>query len=225
VPGITRTSTSQEYTAAMARGLAALLRPGDVIALSGELGAGKTTFVRALAGALGIDQAMVSSPTFVMVNEYPIPPGTSPLSRGELIHIDAYRLSGTNDLEPLGWDRLFDAQGRAAGTSAAVIEWPENIAQALPQARAEVRLTATGEQTRELALTIPESWSGRTGSDWLIDREPRVCPVTGRWVPPTAATYPFADARARDADMYRWFTGGYKSSRAAGGGESQGDDA
>lgn len=100
---IERHVASLEDTRALARDLAGVLAPGDVVLLDGELGAGKTTLVRALVGALGGDEGLVSSPTFVVVNEYPIPGGRT------LVHADAYRLSGPDDLDALGWDRLVGA--------------------------------------------------------------------------------------------------------------------
>src|SRR5690349_20654727 len=101
----TRRSTSPEYTQALGRSLARVLAPGDVILLEGDLGAGKTTFVRALASGLGIDPGTVSSPTFVMVNQYrPAAPGSP-----ELVHVDAYRLRSPDDLDSLGWDQFFDS--------------------------------------------------------------------------------------------------------------------
>jgi len=211
---IERLSTSEGYTGALAAGLAAVLEPGDVVAMEGDLGAGKTTFVRGLAGALGVDRAMVSSPTFVFINQYPVPPGTAPLSGGHLTHVDAYRLTGVEDLDPLGWDRLFSqATRRALGRSAAVIEWPRRIEGALPDECAWIEVAAAGPTSRQFTLRLPASWEPRRLLDWLRDREPTVCRVTKRWVSPTSATYPFIDDRARDVDMYQWFTGGYGTSR------------
>ncbi|MFI4896757.1 MAG: tRNA (adenosine(37)-N6)-threonylcarbamoyltransferase complex ATPase subunit type 1 TsaE, partial [Phycisphaerales bacterium JB059] len=100
MPDLIRQAESLEETRAFARELGAMLRPGDVVLLDGPLGAGKTTLVRAMAGELGLDESMVSSPTFVVVNEYPGNGGP------DLVHADAYRLSGSDDLDALGWDRL-----------------------------------------------------------------------------------------------------------------------
>lgn len=211
---ITRTSTSEDYTAALGQALASLLRSGDVIALHGELGAGKTTLVRAIAQGLGIDPSLVSSPTFVLVNQYPIPAGPSPLSRGQLIHVDAYRLTSTDDLEHLGWDQLLDpTTGAAKGNAAAIIEWAGKIEDALPAHHATLQLATLDQSTREITLDLPASWEEREGFEHFAEREPIRCRVTGRWVAPTSRTYPFIDDRSRDADMYQWFTGGYKTSR------------
>jgi tRNA threonylcarbamoyladenosine biosynthesis protein TsaE len=225
VPTLIRTSFSEEYTEALGLAIAVLLCPGDVIALSGELGSGKTTLVRAIAAGLKVDPRLVASPTFVVVNQYPVPSGAGSLSGGQLIHVDAYRLTAPEDLEPLGWDRLFDPITRSAAARAvAVVEWPERIAEALPPEPdlAQIQMTAVSEHERELRLILPDAWKSRRGLDLFMEREPITCPVTGRWVSPTSPTYPFADARARDADMYKWFTGGYKTSRELGPVEDEG---
>jgi tRNA threonylcarbamoyladenosine biosynthesis protein TsaE len=196
-------------TAALGASLAQVLEAGDVLALEGDLGAGKTTLVRAVATARGIDPALVSSPTFVIVNEYPpARPGDAPL-----VHVDAYRLASPEDLEPLGWDQL------AEGSSVLLIEWAERIAQALPRDRtARLALRSTGEHSRAASLDAPDEWSTRAGIEFLRSlaipsREPATCPVTGRHVPADSPTWPFADERARMADLYRWFSGQYGMSR------------
>lgn len=133
-----------DATLSLAGAVACSLRPGDVIALDGPMGAGKTTFVRGLAAALRISPAMVSSPTFVVVNNYPVPSAApGPLAGGTLIHVDAYRLSGTDDLDSLGWERLFEEDGSARGRAAAVIEWPGRVEGALPRGERLIRVTVT----------------------------------------------------------------------------------
>jgi len=216
VTTFTRTLPSVEATDAMGLALAELLRPGDVVALRGELGAGKTTLVRAIAIGLGVDARAVSSPTYVVINQYDIPVGTRPLAGGQLLHIDAYRLHGAEDLESLGWDRLFDADTRlAAGLAAAVVEWPERIAPALPDRDrlADIELVDLGRDARRMKVTLPSTWSTRPGYEWFVEREPILCRTSKRWVPPNAATYPFTDQRAKDADLYGWLSGSYTTSR------------
>ncbi|VAX42296.1 tRNA threonylcarbamoyladenosine biosynthesis protein TsaE, partial [hydrothermal vent metagenome] len=88
-------SNSLAETDALGCALAGILQPGDTLALLGDLGTGKTTLVRAIATARGIDPALVSSPTFVIVNEYPSPRQTDP----PLVHVDAYRLTSADDLD------------------------------------------------------------------------------------------------------------------------------
>lgn len=117
------TSRSLDDTAAFATRLATLLHPGDILALDAPMGAGKTTLIRALAHALGANQALVSSPTFVLAHQYPTAAGHM------LVHIDAYRLTSAEDLDALGWDRL------ASLHNILVIEWATRIADALPAAR------------------------------------------------------------------------------------------
>lgn len=98
--------------------VAAQLKAGDIVAIKGRLGAGKTTFVQALAKALGIKKN-IQSPTFALMRSYPIP------KRGELkrlLHVDAYRIEDERDLLPLDLD-----QELADGRTALVLEWPEKI--------------------------------------------------------------------------------------------------
>lgn len=110
---------SEDDTAAVARDLAHSLQPGDVLLLSGNLGAGKTAFVRGLAEGLGVDPAEVSSPTFTLVHEYLG-------GRLPLYHADLYRLerAATDDL---GLEELH--------SGVLAIEWPDRLTHSLPNAR------------------------------------------------------------------------------------------
>ena len=111
---------SPEQTELLGKKLAELLRPGDVIAYYGELGAGKTAFTRGLAAGLGIREA-VTSPTYTIVNEY--------LSgRMPLFHFDMYRLSSSDELFDIGWEDYLARGGVCA------VEWSENVADALTDA-------------------------------------------------------------------------------------------
>ena len=111
---------SPEQTELRGKKLAELLRPGDVIAYYGDLGAGKTAFTRGLAAGLGIREA-VTSPTYTIVNEY--------LSgRMPLFHFDMYRLSSSDELFDIGWDDYLARGGVCA------VEWSENVADALTDA-------------------------------------------------------------------------------------------
>jgi len=107
----TFTTTSEDETAAVGRELATTLSPGDVVLLVGDLGAGKTAFVRGLAEGLGIATDEVSSPTFTLVQEYRA-------GRLPLVHVDLYRLEDPREIEDLGLDEI------AAGGVLA-IEWAE----------------------------------------------------------------------------------------------------
>lgn len=218
---------SLEATGVFARALGGVLRGGDVVALHGELGAGKTTLVRELAAALGAAPGAVHSPTFVMVNQYAIMIADEGAAKnpGRLVHIDAYRLHSAEELDTLGWDTFMELQvaadARACSASSdavVVIEWAERIAEALPSAEdlASITLTPTGEDSREVSLALPQAWTKRPGVSWLLERDPTRCRVTGKWVSPTSPTYPFADDRARMADLGRWFGGNYAASRDVG---------
>ena len=111
---ITRSAAETEQLGAA---LAAQLRPGDVIAFLGDLGAGKTAFTRGLARGLGIREP-VTSPTYTIVNEYP-------QGRLPLFHFDMYRLHDADELFDLGWEDYLDRGGVCA------VEWSENVAEAL----------------------------------------------------------------------------------------------
>jgi tRNA threonylcarbamoyladenosine biosynthesis protein TsaE len=135
---VVRTTESEEDTAAIAAELAATLHPGAILLLSGELGAGKTAFVRGLAAGLGIDPDEVSSPTFTLVHEY----------RGgrlTLYHADLYRLEQTTT-EDLG----LEEKGVLNGVLA--IEWPDRLSHSL-QGATTINIDIVDETTRR--ITVP----------------------------------------------------------------------
>lgn len=207
-------------TEALGEALGRIVRGGDVVVVSGELGAGKTALVRGMARGVKVAEGEVSSPTFVMVSEHGCEFADG--ARGRLVHVDAYRMGGVEDLEGVGWDRVAREDGRARGDVVLVVEWGERIAGALPAGGeiARVRLTVTGEEGREAEVEIPASWRGRPGVSEVVEREVVRCRVSGRWVSPTSATYPFADEKARMADLGRWVLGSYVVSREVTPGES-----
>ena len=128
---------SEEETHAVARVLAATLAAGDVVLLSGTLGAGKTAFVRGIAAGLGIDPGEVSSPTFTLIHEY---------RGGRLIlyHADLYRLDGAAT-DDLGLEEMGAADGVLA------VEWPERLAHNMPAA-IPVTIEITGDTHRRIKI-------------------------------------------------------------------------
>lgn len=133
--GHVRVTQSEDQTADVARELAATLTAGAILLLSGNLGAGKTAFVRGLAAGLGLDPEEVSSPTFTLVHEY----------RGgrlTLYHADLYRLESVATDE-LGLEEMGIADGVLA------IEWPDRLAHPLPGAR-EIQIEIVDENTRRI---------------------------------------------------------------------------
>jgi len=131
-------TASPEETLALGRRLGQQLQPGDVLALVGSLGAGKTQFTKGLADGAGAPDR-VTSPTFKLVNEYH--------GRLVLYHIDAYRLHGPAELVALGCDEFFDGDG------AAVVEWADRVEDALPNELLRVDITIAGTASRRLSFT------------------------------------------------------------------------
>ncbi len=132
----TVTSSSQRETEAIARAIGSTLRAGDRVHLSGDLGAGKTAFVRGLAEGLGIDPADVSSPSFTLVQEY--------RGRTPLYHVDLYRITAA-EVADLGLEAL-GADGVLA------IEWAERLADPDPSA-VRVLMEHAGETARRITIT------------------------------------------------------------------------
>jgi tRNA threonylcarbamoyl adenosine modification protein YjeE len=137
------TVDSEVALAAVARMLAAALPPRAFVALAGDLGAGKTTFVKAMAAAAGLDPAGIVSPTFGLIHVHDIP-GTA---GHRLVHADLYRLSDAADLGEIGWEDAI------AGPGWVFVEWPQRIAAALPRERLDIAIGIDGEQSRTLTFT------------------------------------------------------------------------
>jgi tRNA threonylcarbamoyladenosine biosynthesis protein TsaE len=143
----TTVTRSAADTSALAQRVGALLRPGDVVVLAGELGAGKTVFAKGIALALGITEPVVS-PSFTIVREYdaPVP----------LVHVDVYRLDHLQELHDLGFDDLVGEE------SVTVVEWGDRVSAVLPAERLDVRLDA-GDADDDRSVTVIA-----TGASWAV---------------------------------------------------------
>ena len=133
-----RYSASEQDTEALGRALVQRLQPGAVVAFTGDLGAGKTAFVRGMAQGLGIPQR-VTSPTFTIVNEYEG-------GRLPLFHFDMYRLNSADDLFDIGWEDYLSRGGVCA------VEWSENVMDALPEDTVWVRIAREGDTGRSITI-------------------------------------------------------------------------
>jgi tRNA threonylcarbamoyladenosine biosynthesis protein TsaE len=138
--GSREVSASPEETSAAGERLGATLAAGDVVALTGELGAGKTCFVQGLTRGLGVP-TRATSPTFVLINEY----------RGRLPvhHVDAYRTARATELIDLGLLELFDGDG------VTVVEWAERVAALLPERAIRVHIEGIGDEPRTITIRRP----------------------------------------------------------------------
>jgi tRNA threonylcarbamoyladenosine biosynthesis protein TsaE len=138
-----------EDTLALGRALGSRLRAGDLVILSGSLGAGKTALTKGIAAGMGVS-GTVTSPTFVVARVHPAAPG-----RVALVHVDAYRLSGAVELDDLDLDTDLTA-------SAVVIEWGEGVAEQLSDARLVVALQRLPDDSRSVTLTpVGGDWAAR----------------------------------------------------------------
>lgn len=132
-------SRNPHDTFSLGRIIGGMCLPGDVIALTGELGAGKTCLTAGIARGLGVSEKYpVTSPSFTLINEYP--------GKIDLFHIDLYRLTGCGDLEELGYEEYFYGKG------VTVVEWAEKIKESLPKGALFVKLRYIDEITREIRL-------------------------------------------------------------------------
>lgn len=130
---------SLEETMAFGQRLGRLLFPGAVVALTGQLGAGKTHLVRAIAEGLGItDSRVVNSPTFVLIQEYD--------ARLPIYHFDAYRLRDPREFFDLGVHEYF------AGDGVCLVEWADRVAPCLPAEHLRILIRITGERMRQFVI-------------------------------------------------------------------------
>lgn len=135
-----RRTSSPEETRAFGRAVGESLSAGDFLALSGPLGAGKTTFVKGVAEALGIDASAVASPTFVLLRVH--------RGRIPLYHLDAYRLRSPAELREVGLPDLVEGDG------AVLLEWAERVREAVPDGAAWVEFRNLGENVREIRISM-----------------------------------------------------------------------
>ena len=131
-------TNSAEETIEIGKSFAEKLNKDAVVLLSGEMGAGKTVFVKGMAQGLGI-KSLITSPTYAYMNDYD----------GILYHYDCYRLTSGEDAESLGLTDYFYAGGIC------VVEWSENIADVIPNGAIRVTIEKTGETQRSIEIEIP----------------------------------------------------------------------
>ena len=137
------TSHSEQETFALGKRLASSFKAGDLIVLEGQLGAGKTVFVRGLAAGLGLDEQLISSPSFGLVNEYP---GEIPL-----YHFDLYRVNDMHELYEIGWEEYLSRNG------VVVVEWGERAEEHLPRQYYKGTFTIASDEVRVIDISLVQT--------------------------------------------------------------------
>jgi tRNA threonylcarbamoyladenosine biosynthesis protein TsaE len=187
VTSLVAVTHNAEETLALATRVGGLLRGGDVVALTGDLGAGTTVFAKGVGRALGVSEPVVS-PTFTVVREYAcgagnggnsgtepafrsgtepaFRSGTEPAFRSgtepvRLVHVDVYRLDHVQELHDVGWDDYLD------GDSVAVVEWGERVGALLPLDRLDVRLELADAEADDEDLDTRVITLVASGSSWV----------------------------------------------------------
>ncbi|WP_395022302.1 tRNA (adenosine(37)-N6)-threonylcarbamoyltransferase complex ATPase subunit type 1 TsaE [Dongia sp.] len=145
---------NQAATERLAAALAAEARPGDVILLSGDLGAGKTHFARAFINALTPAPEEVPSPTFTLVQTYDAAAGGAPV---QIWHFDLYRLKSPDETLELGIEEAF-------GEGISLVEWPDRLGALKPREHLELRLAITGDAARHATLLPTPAWQDRAAA-------------------------------------------------------------
>lgn len=145
---MTRTVITKDFleTQKLGEEFASGLKGGEVIALYGDLGSGKTTFMQGLAKGLGIDRNIIS-PTFIIMRTYKISNSTKTFLKKNLYHVDLYRIENEKDVEGLG---LFELMNRQENIVA--IEWPDKIENLLPEKRINIYFNYKGDDKREIRI-------------------------------------------------------------------------
>jgi tRNA threonylcarbamoyladenosine biosynthesis protein TsaE len=137
--GANYSTISAKETIELGEKIGKKLAPNDIIALSGQLGAGKTTLIQGIAKGLKIEEN-ITSPTFIIINEHQ---GTLPL-----FHFDLYRINALDEIENLGVEEYFNKGGIC------VIEWAEKLATLMPKCAHIIKITLTGENEREICVSL-----------------------------------------------------------------------
>ncbi len=132
-------SSDESQTDALGAALAEVLPNGAVVALCGTLGAGKTRLVQAIAQACGVDRRSVTSPTFVLAQQY--------VGRRTLYHLDAYRLQTAEEFLDLGVEEYFHTDGII------LVEWADRVEECLPPDRVQVRIDVESDSSRRFTIT------------------------------------------------------------------------
>jgi tRNA threonylcarbamoyladenosine biosynthesis protein TsaE len=184
-----------DETHALAAGLGAQLQAGDLLVLTGELGAGKTTFTQGLGEGLGV-RAGIISPTFVLVRIHPNLPGGPRPGGPDLVHVDAYRLGSASEIDDIDLENTMDS-------AVTVVEWGRGRVEHLSESRLEVDLLRSlGGGTHSPEVSGPEARSTEEAQDPEVldfdtddDDEPRTIVIRGfgpRWVDLPALPAPAA---------------------------------
>lgn len=193
----TVTTRGEAQTIELGERIGRALRAGDIVLLSGELGAGKTRLVKGIASGLGLDSSDVSSPTYVVMNEY----------AGEgvtLVHADAHRLSEEDDLDTIGWDRAQE------GEAIIVVEWAERLGERTPAGALLVTIEHAGDEERRIVVSGEAArWGGLLESIEPASK----CPICGDGTRESRSTFPFCSGRCKLVDLGKWLGGQYVVSR------------
>jgi len=214
-------------TLAIGEAVGRIARTGDLIALIGELGAGKTQFVRGLARGLGGDERCVSSPTFVLVQEY-----EGGADRPALIHLDAYRLNSFDDLASIGWDVVGqDSDNDWRQQAVVAIEWADRFEELVGDDYLEVQLAhGNTDDDRDVTITAKGRWAERwadlteqlrrathNSQNDLSSKRPSTmslkCPICKKAIDKDGDAFPFCSNRCRTIDLGRWADESYRISR------------
>jgi tRNA threonylcarbamoyladenosine biosynthesis protein TsaE len=168
--------TTAEQTHALGAALAEVLRAGDLLVLTGELGAGKTTFTQGLGEGLGVREGIIS-PTFVLVRIHPNLPGGPKPGGPDLVHVDAYRLGSASEIDDIDLENTMDS-------SVTVVEWGRDRVEHLSESRLEVELHRTIGSGAIGNAPVLQGMDAVLDFDTEDDDEPRIIIIRGfgpRW--------------------------------------------